>query len=209
MQHLREGVDSQVRWWRIHILLVGAVVTGTDRLSIYPFTGVPLAFSSFLFLRDFVKIYIFYSFIIFSFLFCFFKLFIDFFFVLSFFLSYFKFSFILFSFIPTYFSSLSLLISFPLSFSPHELFIIWVCVLVMSIDSKFVFEFIVWVMVIMVVHSTCQKCIHVRATCRTWVNDFQRHAWECPLSCISSLFSLKLTGSCVYWLYGPGTHCHP
>ena len=48
-QHLREGVDSQVRWWRIHILLVGAAVTGTDRLSIYPFTGVPLAFSSLFF----------------------------------------------------------------------------------------------------------------------------------------------------------------
>ena len=33
----------------------------------------------------------------------------------------------------------------------------------MSIDSKFVFEFIAWVMVIMLVHSTCQKCILVRA----------------------------------------------
>ena len=36
------------------------------------------------------------------------------------------------------------------------------------------------------------------ATCRAWVNDFQRHAWEFPLSCISSLFSLKLTGCCVF-----------
>ena len=49
-QHRREGVHSQVHWWRIRILLVGAAVTGTDRLSIYPFfTGVPLAFFSFLF----------------------------------------------------------------------------------------------------------------------------------------------------------------
>ena len=48
-QHLQEGVNNQVRWWRIRILLVGAAVTGTDRLSIYLFTGVPLAFSSFLF----------------------------------------------------------------------------------------------------------------------------------------------------------------
>ena len=49
-QNLRESVDSQVRWWRIRILLVGATVTGTARLSIYPLTGVPLAFSSLLFL---------------------------------------------------------------------------------------------------------------------------------------------------------------
>ena len=48
-QHLWEGVDSQVRWWRIRILLVGAAVTGTYRLSIYPFTGVPLSFSSLFF----------------------------------------------------------------------------------------------------------------------------------------------------------------
>ena len=71
-QHLREGVDSQVQCWRIHILLVGAAATGTDQLSNYPFTGVPLAFSSFLFFffcyKDFLKIYIFYLF--FSFLFC-------------------------------------------------------------------------------------------------------------------------------------------
>ena len=33
----------------------------------------------------------------------------------------------------------------------------------MSVDSKFAFEFIVSVMVIILVHSTCQKCIHVRA----------------------------------------------
>ena len=68
-------------------------------------------------------------------------------------------SFVLFYFLLSlFFYFLSLLISFPLSFSPLELFLIWVCVLVMSIDSKFVFEFIV-----MLVHSTCQKCIHVRA----------------------------------------------
>ena len=38
-QHLREGVDSLVRGWRISILLVGAAVTGTDRLSLYPSSG--------------------------------------------------------------------------------------------------------------------------------------------------------------------------
>ena len=65
MQHLQEGVDSQVQWWRICILLVGAAVTGTDRLSIYPFTGVLLAFFSFLFYIDFLKFYIFYFFIFF------------------------------------------------------------------------------------------------------------------------------------------------
>ena len=47
MQHLQEGLDSQAQWWRICILLVGTVVTGTNRLSTYPFTGVLLAFSSF------------------------------------------------------------------------------------------------------------------------------------------------------------------
>ena len=36
-------------------------------------------------------------------------------------------------------------------------------VFVMSIDSNFVLEFIGWVMVIMLVHSICQKWIHVRA----------------------------------------------
>ena len=71
-QHLREGVDSQVRWWRICILLVGAAVTGTDRLSIYPFTGVPLAFSSFLL---FFLFFAFFSFSFFFFLFLFFSFF--------------------------------------------------------------------------------------------------------------------------------------
>ena len=79
-QHLREGVDSQVQWWRIRILLVGAAVTGTDRLSIYPFTGVPLAFSSFLLFFSFVFLFFFFLFsfslfflflFIFLFLFCF------------------------------------------------------------------------------------------------------------------------------------------
>ena len=59
-QHLQEGVNSQVRWWRIGILLVGAAVTGTDQLSIYPFTGVPLAFSSFLFFSFFSFSFLFY-----------------------------------------------------------------------------------------------------------------------------------------------------
>ena len=90
-QHLREGVDSQVRWWRIRILLVGAAVTGTDRLSICPFTGVPLAFSSFLFFSFF-----FFSFFLFSFFFFFFI-----FFILTSFLLIFKlfFSFIFFFFL--------------------------------------------------------------------------------------------------------------
>ena len=65
----------------------------------------------------------------------------------------------------------------------------------------------------------CEFCtsmqIHAHTDCRNF--DFfpkaqrlsKACAWECPLSCISSLFSLKLTGCCVFWLYGPGTHCHP
>ena len=82
-QHLQESVDRQVRWWRLRILLVGAAVTGTDRLSIYPFTGVPLAFSSVLFFS------LFFYFLMSVLLF--FKSFINFFFFLSFF---FKFSFL-------------------------------------------------------------------------------------------------------------------
>ena len=78
-RHLREDVDSQVRWWRIGVLLVGAAVTGTDRLSIYPFTGVLLAFSSFLFLNiNFLKFFVLY-FILFFHFFVNFNLFIDFF----------------------------------------------------------------------------------------------------------------------------------
>ena len=72
-QHLREGAHGQVQWWRIRILLVGAAVTGTDRLSIYPFTGVPLAFSSFLLLFFFLFFsFFFFLFPFFSFLFLFF-----------------------------------------------------------------------------------------------------------------------------------------
>ena len=114
-QHLREDVDSKVQWLRIRILLVGAAVTGTDRLSIYPFTGVFLAFSSFLFMYiDFLKTYI-YDFIDFLiFILLIFNLFIDsFFFFLSFFL---KFSFIFFLFFFfLFFYFLFLLISFLLS----------------------------------------------------------------------------------------------
>ena len=51
------------------------------------------------------------------------------------------------------------------------------------------------------VHSLTRMA---RAMCRTWVNDFQRHAWEFLLSCISSLFSLKLTSCCVFWLSALG-----
>ena len=189
--HLREDVDSQVRWWRIRILLVGAAVTGTDWLSIYPFTGVLLAFSSFFccFNIEFLKIYIFLFFIFFYFyfnLFNFTLLLISFFFFLSFFL------FHVF-FYPTFFLSFFYflsLISFPLFFSPLGFFLIWVCIVKMSIGSKFVFEFIVWVMVTMLVHSTCQ--VHPRtcaasATCLTWVNDFQRHAWESTVSIVLHL----------------------
>ena len=69
---------------------VGAAVTSTDRLSIYPFTGVPLAFSSFLFFY-----FYFYFFILTSVLLIF-KLFI-YLFSSSFFLSFsFKFSFLFF-----------------------------------------------------------------------------------------------------------------
>ena len=78
MQHLREGVDSQVRWWSIRILLVGAAVTGTDRLSIYPFTGVALAFPPFFF-------FIFYFYFLF-FIFPFFSFFFLFLFLLLFFI---------------------------------------------------------------------------------------------------------------------------
>ena len=49
MQCLLEGINSLV-WWRfICILLVGPVVTGTDQLSISPFTAVCLAFPFFFF----------------------------------------------------------------------------------------------------------------------------------------------------------------
>ena len=79
------------------------------------------------------------------------------------FIHFFLYFFLFYIFLTYLFYFLSLLISFPLSFSPLGLFLIQVCILVMSVDSKFVFEFIVWVMVIMLVHSICQKCIYVRA----------------------------------------------
>ena len=75
--------------------------------------------------------------------------------LLSFF---FKFSFLLFFFIPIF-----LTCWFLLSASSSALYHLSMRVLVMSIDSNFVFEFIAWVMVIMLVHSLCQKWIHVRA----------------------------------------------
>ena len=148
---------------------------GSDRLSIYPFTCVLLAFFllSFIYIYiyiyiDFLKFFVFYIF--FTFILLNFNLFIDFF-LLSFFLflyflliSFFFFSFFFFSFcLIFFFYSLSLLISFLLSFSPLGLFLVWICVLVMSIDNTFVFEFIARVMVIMLVHSTCQKWTHERA----------------------------------------------
>ena len=89
-QHLREGVDSQVRWWHIRILLVVAAVTGTDRLSIYPFAGVPLAFSSFLY---FIFIFLILTSVLLIFK-LFFHLFSSSFFLLSF-LSFLFFSFLL------------------------------------------------------------------------------------------------------------------
>ena len=117
-QHLREGVDSQVRWWRIRILLVGAAATATDPLSIYPFTGVPLAFPPFFWFYFFFFIFIFFYFFISYFfltsILLIFKLFIYFFFFfLSFFLSFLFFYFLsspsFFLFIFYFFYSLSLL----------------------------------------------------------------------------------------------------
>ena len=147
-QHVWEGVDSQVWWWCICILLVGAAVTGTDRLSTYPFIGVVLPFSSSLF---FIYIFLIFIFDIFHFYFFIFYVFIDFFNLL--------FSDFIYVF---NFFNLSLLISFPLSFPPLGLFLIWVCVLVMSIDSKFVLDFIAQIMAIMSAHI-CQECVHVCA----------------------------------------------
>ena len=142
---LREGVDSQVQIWQVSVRLV----TGINRQSIYPFTGVPLAFSSFLFLSFFL-IFFFSVLLIF-------KLFIYFF---SFFLSFFFLSFLLFYFLlspPVFFSF------FTLCLSSSTFYHLSMRVLVMSIESNFVFEFIAWVMVIMLVHSICRKWIHVRA----------------------------------------------
>ena len=129
---------------------------GVSHIHTHPFTGVLLGVSFFLFfIQIFLKFifFIFYSILFFHFYFLNFK-FIYWFLSSSFYISCY---FILF------FYSSSLLISFQLSFSPLGLFLIWVCVLVISIDSKFVLEFIARVTVIMLVHSTCQKCIPVRA----------------------------------------------
>ena len=119
---------------------------------------------------------------------------------------FFQFCFVHFKVIYWFFFFLSFL-SFPsvfLHFFPALFLSSWTLshlrmhVLVMSIDSKFVFEFIAWVMVIMLVHSICQKWIHTRtctrvasATCRTWVNDFQRHARESGHCFASQAFSLS------------------
>ena len=62
MEHLQEGVNSQVLWWRICILLVGTAVAGTDQLLIYPFTGVLLAFQSFFFFFSFFLLFFFFFF---------------------------------------------------------------------------------------------------------------------------------------------------
>ena len=93
--------------------------------------------------------FIFYFFIL---LLLIFNLFTDFFLPLSSVLFSISFVSSFFSFFSFYFT-LSLLISFQLSYSPLGLFLIWVCVPVMSIDSKFVFEFIAWVMVIIAKES--------------------------------------------------------
>ena len=95
-----EGVDSQVRWWCIRMLLAGAAVTGTDRLSIYPFTGVLLAFSSFLYfyfycLKIFLNLIIFLFYLFSSFLFCLFLVYLL--------MSFLKFSFVFFRFFIFYF----------------------------------------------------------------------------------------------------------
>ena len=133
----------------------------------------------------------------------------------SFFLSFsFKFSFLFFSFIHTFFL---FLFSFSLFFSPSlQLFYhLSMRVFVMSIDSNVVLEFIAWVMVIMLVHSICQKWIYVLV--RAWLalrvvhesTTFKGMRVRVSVVFISSLFSLKLTGCCVFWLYGPGTLSHP
>ena len=115
-QHLRDGVDSQVRWWRIRILLVGAAVTGTNRFITLSFHWCPLGF----FLLSFFNFFLFFHFCFVKFL-----IYLLIFFFLSFF---FKFSFISFSFIPIFliFFSFSLFF-YLLSVSPLQLFIIWVC----------------------------------------------------------------------------------
>ena len=113
-----------------------------------PFHWCPLDF----FLLLFIYFLFFYFFLISVLLI--FNLF--FFFFLSFFLSFLSF-FILYYFIPTFFFCLTLCLSF------STLYHLSMHFLVMSIDTNFVFDFIAWVMVIILVQSTCQKWIHVRA----------------------------------------------
>ena len=105
-----------------------------------------------------------------------------------------------------------LLFFYSLCLSSSTLYHLSMRVLAMFVDSNFVFEFIAWVMVIMLVYSICQKWIHVSAWLALRVvheSTTFKGMRKSLLSCISSLFYLKLTGCCVFWLYGPGTHCHP
>ena len=181
--------DSQVRWWRIRILLVGAAVTGTDQLSIYPFTGVPLAFSSFLFCYFFISvllIFVIHWFFSFSFIsvLLIFELFIDF--SSSFFLSLLYFLYFILFYPHLFF------LFFTLCLSSSTLYHLCMRILVMSIDSNFVFEFIARVMVIMLVHSTCQS---VSTYAHSYMPCMSRRlskacAWECPLFS-SGAFSLS------------------
>ena len=130
-----------------------------------------------------------------------FNLFIDF---SSFFLSFFfKISFLFFSFFP-YLSYFLFLLSVSPHFFPALCLSSWTLshlsmrILVMSIDSNFVFEFITWVMVIMLVHSTCQKWIHVHA----WPALRVVHEWTTFKACmrVSVVLHLKPFLSQVNWL---------
>ena len=107
-------------------------------LSIYPFTGVLLDFSSF-----FMVIYIYFFFLNVACVF--------FYFFLYFFLLWFIYLFI-FLLSPHFFPALFLSSRALSHLSMHS-----------CNDNKFVLEFIAWVMVIMLVHSTRQECIHVCA----------------------------------------------
>ena len=116
-------------------------------LSLVPPWFFPPSFSFLFFL---LLLFLFFYFLFFI-LFCSFLSFLFIYFLLSFFLS--LLSFLFFSFIPPFF-----LISVS-----STLYHLSMRVFVMSIDSNFVLEFFAWVMVIMLVHSTCQKWNHVRS----------------------------------------------